>query len=31
MFFVDDIYGHDRELDQALKKGYPYRPSATDG
>jgi murein L,D-transpeptidase YcbB/YkuD len=31
MFFVDDIYGHDRELDQALKKGYPFRRSATDG
>ena len=24
VFFVDDIYGHDRELDAALKRGYPY-------
>jgi murein L,D-transpeptidase YcbB/YkuD len=22
--FVDDIYGHDRQLDQALARGYPY-------
>ena len=22
--FVDDIYGHDRELDTALTRGYPY-------
>ena len=22
--FVDDIYGHDRELDAALVRGYPY-------
>jgi murein L,D-transpeptidase YcbB/YkuD len=22
--FYDDIYGHDKELDQALQKGYPY-------
>lgn len=22
--FVDDIYGHDRELDAALLRGYPY-------
>jgi murein L,D-transpeptidase YcbB/YkuD len=22
--FVDDIYGHDRELDAALTRGYPY-------
>jgi murein L,D-transpeptidase YcbB/YkuD len=27
VFFVDDIYGDDRELDTALKKGYPYLPS----
>jgi murein L,D-transpeptidase YcbB/YkuD len=24
VFFVDDIYGHDRALDAALRKGYPY-------
>jgi len=24
VFFVDDIYGHDRQLDAALKRGYPY-------
>jgi murein L,D-transpeptidase YcbB/YkuD len=24
VFFVDDIYGHDRQLDVALKQGYPY-------
>ena len=24
VFFADDIYGHDRELDGALCKGYPY-------
>jgi murein L,D-transpeptidase YcbB/YkuD len=24
MFFVDDIYGHDRALDAALEQGYPY-------
>jgi len=22
--FYDDIYGHDKELDEVLKKGYPY-------
>ena len=22
--FVDDIYGHDRQLDAALEQGYPY-------
>jgi murein L,D-transpeptidase YcbB/YkuD len=22
--FYDDIYGHDKELDQVLQKGYPY-------
>jgi murein L,D-transpeptidase YcbB/YkuD len=22
--FVQDIYGHDRALDLALKRGYPY-------
>ncbi|MES2124272.1 MAG: L,D-transpeptidase family protein [Gemmatimonadota bacterium] len=27
-FFYGDVYGHDRTLDQALRKGYPY-PSAT--
>jgi len=24
VFFVDDIYGHDKSLDAALLKGYPY-------
>lgn len=24
VFFVDDIYGHDRALDTALARGYPY-------
>jgi L,D-transpeptidase YcbB len=24
VFFVDDIYGHDRQLDAALQQGYPY-------
>jgi hypothetical protein len=24
VFFVDDIYGHDRALDVALREGYPY-------
>ncbi|HET9316277.1 MAG TPA: L,D-transpeptidase family protein [Vicinamibacteria bacterium] len=24
LFFVDDIYGHDRQLDAALRQGYPY-------
>lgn len=24
VFFVDDIYGHDRALDAALAQGYPY-------
>jgi murein L,D-transpeptidase YcbB/YkuD len=24
VFFMDDIYGHDRVLDAALKQGYPY-------
>jgi L,D-transpeptidase YcbB len=24
MFFVEDIYGHDRALDVALARGYPY-------
>ncbi len=24
VFFVDDIYGHDRTLEVALAKGYPY-------
>ena len=24
-FFYGDIYGHDRALDRALKKGYPYQ------
>lgn len=23
-FFYRDIYGHDRTLDRALRKGYPY-------
>jgi murein L,D-transpeptidase YcbB/YkuD len=24
VFFVDDLYGHDRQLDEALRRGYPY-------
>lgn len=24
-FFYGDVYGHDRALDRALKKGYPYQ------
>jgi murein L,D-transpeptidase YcbB/YkuD len=24
VFFVDDIYGHDRDLEAALGHGYPY-------
>jgi murein L,D-transpeptidase YcbB/YkuD len=24
VFFVEDIYGHDRQLDAALEQGYPY-------
>ena len=24
VFFVEDIYGHDRALDAALGRGYPY-------
>jgi murein L,D-transpeptidase YcbB/YkuD len=24
LFFMDDIYGHDRALDAALMRGYPY-------
>ena len=24
VYFVDDIYGDDKELDTALAKGYPY-------
>lgn len=24
VFFVDDIYGHDKTLDAALQKGYPF-------
>jgi len=27
-FFYGDVYGHDRALDQALRKGYPYRSLA---
>ena len=25
IFFYGDVYGHDRALDQALRKGYPYQ------
>ncbi len=28
VFFVDDIYGHDAALDQALRRGYPYPTAA---
>jgi len=24
VFFVDDLYGHDRQLDAVLRQGYPY-------
>lgn len=24
VFFFDDIYGYDKLLDEALRKGYPY-------
>ena len=24
LFFMDDIYSHDRELDVALQRGYPF-------
>ena len=24
VFFFDDVYGYDKKLDEALKKGYPY-------
>jgi murein L,D-transpeptidase YcbB/YkuD len=24
VFFAEDIYGHDRALDEALRRGYPY-------
>lgn len=24
VFFFDDVYGYDKELDEVLKKGYPY-------
>jgi L,D-transpeptidase YcbB len=27
VFFFDDVYGYDKELDAALKKGYPYSSS----
>jgi murein L,D-transpeptidase YcbB/YkuD len=27
-FFYADVYGHDRTLDRALRKGYPYRTKA---
>jgi L,D-transpeptidase YcbB len=32
VFFVEDIYGHDRQLDAALAGGYPYptRPAKAD-
>jgi murein L,D-transpeptidase YcbB/YkuD len=23
VFFAEDIYGHDRALDEALRRGYP--------
>ncbi|HSD27358.1 MAG TPA: L,D-transpeptidase family protein, partial [Vicinamibacteria bacterium] len=29
--FATDIYGHDKELDQALARGYPYPESAGSG
>ena len=27
VFFFDDVYGYDKQLDTALKKGYPYPSS----
>jgi murein L,D-transpeptidase YcbB/YkuD len=27
VFFFDDVYGYDKQLDAALKKGYPYPSS----
>ncbi len=27
VFFFDDVYGYDKQLEQALKKGYPYPSS----
>ena len=27
VFFVDDIYGHDKALDSALQRGYPFAQS----
>ena len=27
VFFFDDIYGYDKQLDEALKRGYPYPSS----
>ena len=24
VLFFDDLYGYDKQLDEALKKGYPY-------
>ena len=24
VFFYDDVYGYDRDLDAALRRGYPY-------
>jgi murein L,D-transpeptidase YcbB/YkuD len=24
VFFVDDVYGDDRQLDAAIERGYPY-------
>jgi len=26
VYFVDDIYGDDKQLDEWLRKGYPYQP-----
>ena len=31
VFFVDDIYGHDRALDAALAQGYPYPVGSLNG
>jgi len=30
VFFFDDVYGYDKQLDEALKKGYPYPTAWTD-
>ena len=31
IFFVEDIYGHDRALDAALSRGYPFLVRSSKG